>query len=128
MRTQAEGAAAAFKAAAAVRDQLRSRLADGWADSWADGSDEHDELNSLQIVLLHEMGRFNKLLKRMKTSLVDLGKAWQAKGRAKVLIGGLHAEQGVELPKRRRQALGERGSVELVKGSHRDSALVICAR
>jgi len=33
------------------------------------------ELNSIQIVLLHEMGRFNKLLKRMKTSLVDLGKA-----------------------------------------------------
>ena len=36
---------------------------------------EHNELNSLQIVLLHEMGRFNRLLKRMKTSLVDLGKA-----------------------------------------------------
>ena len=36
---------------------------------------EKGELNSIQIVLLHEMGRFNKLLKRMKTSLVDLGKA-----------------------------------------------------
>jgi len=33
------------------------------------------ELNSIQIVLLHEMGRFNKLLKRIKTSLKDLGNA-----------------------------------------------------
>merc|ERR1719453_2348041 len=36
---------------------------------------EKGELNSIQVVLLHEMGRFNKLLKRMKTSLIDLGKA-----------------------------------------------------
>jgi dynein heavy chain len=36
---------------------------------------EKGELNSIQIVLLHEMGRFNKLLGRMRTSLVDLGKA-----------------------------------------------------
>ena len=36
---------------------------------------ERGELNSLQIVLLHEMGRFNKLLGRMATSLKDLGKA-----------------------------------------------------
>jgi len=33
------------------------------------------ELNSLQIVLLAEMGRFNRLLKRVSSSLVDLGKA-----------------------------------------------------
>jgi len=36
---------------------------------------ENGELNSLQIVLLHEMGRFNKLLKRCATSLKDLQKA-----------------------------------------------------
>ena len=36
---------------------------------------EKGELNSIQIVLLHEMGRFNKLLGRMQTSLKDLGKA-----------------------------------------------------
>mgnify|MGYP001170437543 CR=1 FL=1 len=36
---------------------------------------EKGELNSIQIVLMHEMGRFNRLLKRMKTSLQDLGKA-----------------------------------------------------
>jgi len=33
------------------------------------------ELNSLQIVLLAEMGRFNVLLQRVSSSLVDLGKA-----------------------------------------------------
>lgn len=33
------------------------------------------ELNSLQIVLLHEMGRFNKLLRAVITSLADLRKA-----------------------------------------------------
>jgi len=38
-------------------------------------TNEKGELNSIQIVLLHEMGRFNKLLKRMQTSLQDLGKA-----------------------------------------------------
>jgi len=36
---------------------------------------EKGELNSLQIVLLHEMGRFNKLLKRVADSLRDLQKA-----------------------------------------------------
>jgi dynein heavy chain len=36
---------------------------------------EKGELNSIQIVLLHEMGRFNKLLKQMKVSLQDLGNA-----------------------------------------------------
>ena len=36
---------------------------------------EKGELNSIQIVLLHEMGRFNKLLGRMLSSLKDLGKA-----------------------------------------------------
>jgi len=33
------------------------------------------ELNSIQIVLLHEMGRFNKLLRVVSTSLADLGRA-----------------------------------------------------
>ncbi|KAJ1632319.1 dynein heavy chain domain-containing protein [Pavlovales sp. CCMP2436] len=36
---------------------------------------EKGELDSLQIVLLHEMTRFNKLLKRVSTTLVDLRKA-----------------------------------------------------
>jgi len=36
---------------------------------------EKGELNSLQIVLLAEMGRFNRLLKRVSSSLNDLGKA-----------------------------------------------------
>jgi len=35
------------------------------------------ELNSLQIVLLHEMGRFNKLLSAVSSSLTELGKAIQ---------------------------------------------------
>merc|ERR1712086_658436 len=47
--------------------------ADAGADVFA--VNEKGELNSLQIVLLHEMGRFNKLLGRMSSSLKDIGKA-----------------------------------------------------
>jgi len=36
---------------------------------------EKGELNSLQIVLLHEMGRFNRLLRTCSSTLTDLGKA-----------------------------------------------------
>jgi len=38
---------------------------------------EKGELNSLQIVLLHEMGRFNRLMRTCQSTLTDLGKAIQ---------------------------------------------------
>jgi len=49
------------------------------------------ELNSLQIVLLHEMGRFNKLLSAVSSSLTELGKAIQG---LVVMSGELDAMYG----------------------------------
>jgi len=73
------GGASAEEVVDALAKQLDQALPDEMnRDDAGDGVfavNEKGELNSLQIVLLHEMGRFNKLLRRCATSLKDLQKA-----------------------------------------------------
>jgi len=73
------GGASAEDDVSALAAQLLSQTPDKMDKAnAADGvfaPNEKGELNSIQIVLLHEMGRFNKLLGRMQSSLKDLGKA-----------------------------------------------------
>jgi hypothetical protein len=80
---------------------------------------EKGELDSLQIVLLHEMTRFNKLLGRFKSSLVDL---------RNVRARRLAARRGPAERAARARGLDVRRSASCVPPPRRRARLAPCTR